>query len=192
MTVHQLRVTLDEVEPVVWRRVKVSSQTTLAQLHQVLQVAMGWQDLHLHAFHVGWDRYGGMDGRGEDATLAQVLPQAGGVMGYQYDFGDDWQHVVEVEKVLTRVRAGTVLPCCTAGRRACPPEDVGGPPGYAAMLSALRSRKGWRYQQAREQLGRSRFDVEAFDLAEVNAELAALAAAHPPACCEQRLPTPSP
>lgn len=179
VTVHQLRVTLDEVEPVVWRRVKVASSTTLAQLHQVLQAAMGWQDLHLHAFHVGWDRYGGMDGDGESATLAQVLPRAGAVMGYVYDFGDDWQHVVEVEKVLTRVRAGTVLPCCTAGRRACPPEDVGGPPGYAAMLSALRSRKGWRYHQAREQLGRSRFDVEAFDLTEANTELARLAASHP-------------
>ena len=179
MTVHQLKVTLADVRPVVWRRLQVRSETTLAELHRVLQVAMGWEDYHMHAFHRGWGQYGGSQGGDsspESVSLAAVLPEVGDEMIYQYDFGDDWEHVVEVEKILTGTRSDTPYPRCIAGRRACPPEDVGGPPGYADMLRALRARKGPRYQEIREWLPRGRFDPEAFDLDAVNADLRQLGA----------------
>ena len=82
--------------------------------------------------------------------------------------------IIELEKIVTRPRRDAVLPRCSAGKRACPPEDSGGPWGYEDLLTALRSRKGWRYRQARELCG-TRFDAEAFDRAEVNTALAALA-----------------
>jgi len=157
----------------VWRRLQVHSDTSLTQLHEVLQIAMGWENYHLHAFESGGERYGsGGNGSPEDISLGLVLPAIGDTMIYQYDFGDDWLHFVQVEKILTRTQAA--LPRCTAGRRTCPPEDVGGPPGFDDMLRALRARKGYRYHEIKEWLGTSRFDVDGFDLAAVNARLAKL------------------
>jgi hypothetical protein len=173
--VHQLKLTLDEVEPLVWRRVQLRSSATLAELHEVIQAVMGWEGYHLHAFHAGrgGDTYG-HEGRSEKVTLARVAPNVGDRIGYVYDFGDYWQLLITVEKVLagTRPRPGTVYPRCTGGRRAAPPEDCGGPYGYADMLKVLRSRKGYRYRELRERLGPGRWDAEAFDLDEVNAALA--------------------
>lgn len=168
--VHQLTVSLDEVSPRVWRRLQVPSTITLTQLHTVLQAAMGWQDLHLHRF--AWDpgwRDGELD---ETATLAEIAG-AGDRLGYVYDFGDNWWHDITVDKILTRPRRGNTYPRCLAGRRTCPPEDTGGPTGYAWLLAGLRHRKGHRYHQARDALG-SGFDPAVFDCNEVNARLAAL------------------
>lgn len=132
---------------------------------------MGWEDYHLHAFEIGWDRYGGGEGRDETVvTLADVLPRPGGSMLYTYDFGDNWHHVVEVEKI-HRPGPGATYPRCSAGRRACPPEDCGGPPGYYDMLRALRARKGLRYREIREWLS-GPYDPAAFDVADVNERLA--------------------
>ncbi len=107
-------------------------------------------------------------------TLAGVLPRPGGRLAYRYDFGDCWDHDVEVEKVHQAAK-NTTHPRCPAGGRACPPEDSGGPEGFAAHLWALGHRKGWKYAQAREVFGSGRWDGAAWDKAEVNAELAALA-----------------
>ncbi len=171
VSIHQLRVTLLEVgPPPVWRRVHVPSSATLADLHRVLQAVMGWEDYHLHSFETGWDRSYGHQGAAETVTLAAVLPRVGGRLAYVYDFGDHWLHEVEVEKIhrpAPRVR----YPRCTAGRGACPPEDSGGPHGYDDLQRALRSRKGWRYQHAREHFGRGRWDPAAFDLAAADAAL---------------------
>ncbi|WP_163548244.1 plasmid pRiA4b ORF-3 family protein [Candidatus Frankia nodulisporulans] len=160
MSIHQLRVTLLEVgPPPVWRCVHVPSRATLADLHRVLQAVMGWEDYHLHSFETGWDRYG-HQGEAETVALAAVLPTVGGRLAYVYGFGDHWLHEVELEKIhrpAPRVR----YPRCTAGRGACPPEDSGGPHGYDDLQRALRSRKGWRYQHAREHFGRGRWDPAA-------------------------------
>ncbi|WP_163553978.1 plasmid pRiA4b ORF-3 family protein [Candidatus Frankia alpina] len=170
MSIHQLRVTLLEVgPPPVWRRVHVPSRATLADLHRVLQAVMGWEDYHLHSFETGWDRYG-HQGEAETVALAAVLPTVGGRLAYVYGFGDHWLHEVELEKIhrpAPRVR----YPRCTAGRGACPPEDSGGPHGYDDLQRALRSRKGWRYQHAREHFGRGRWDPAAFDLTATDAAL---------------------
>jgi pRiA4b ORF-3-like protein len=187
-TVHQLKVTLADTEPPIWRRVQVRSETTLAQLHEVLQIAMGWENYHLHSFGIltrSWER----NDAGEATTSLAQLVGAGGRLTYVYDFGDDWLHDIEVEKVIVRPRPDTVYPRCTGGRRTCPPEDCGGPPGFYAMLQALRHRKGPRYHAAREFLDSSRFDVDAFDLVATNVELARLNPTPPASPRSRRTPS---
>jgi len=168
----QLTVTLQEVDPPIWRRVHVRADATLEQVHEVIQVAMGWENYHLWRF--GPVMFGDLCGEyPADTILETVVGQPGDRLGYVYDFGDHWIHHITVGKVITLPRAGSVYPRCSAGNRACPPEDCGGPLGYEETLKALRSRKGWRYQQARELCG-TRFDPEAFDRQAVNTALAAL------------------
>jgi hypothetical protein len=169
-----LKVTLQEVHPPVWRRVHVRADATLAQLHEVIQIAMGWENYHSWRF--GPVMFGELCAEYDpDSVLETVVAKPGDRLGYVYDFGDHWLHVITVDKVITRPRAGVVYPRCDGGKRACPPEDCGGPWGYEDHLKALRSHKGWRYQQARELCG-TKFDPEAFDRQGVNTALAALGA----------------
>jgi hypothetical protein len=129
--------------PPVWRRIVVESGLTLGELAPVLEAAMGWLGGHLHVFDVGGTRYGtpdpdwGMDDLDENRfRLGDVLPKVGTKMRWDYDFGDGWEHDVLVEAISMRDR-GVEYPVCLAGRRACPPEDCGGPWGYADLLEAL-------------------------------------------------------
>jgi hypothetical protein len=141
--VHQLKVVVEDISPQIWRRVQVASDSTLAQLHVVLQTVFGWEDYHLHTF-------GGSDDEEHRLSLEYVAPAAGDQIGYRYDFGDNWNLHITVEKILTRPRPGAAYPRCTAGRRNGPPEDSGGPYGYYDLLRALRARKGYRYREARD------------------------------------------
>jgi len=122
-----LTVRLEEVHPPVWRQVQVPAASTLAGLHEVIQVAMGWAGMHLWKF--GPLLFGELRGDYDPAlTLDRCLAGPGDVLGYVYDFGDLWVHRITLDKVITRPRVP--LPRCLAGRRACPPEDCGGPWGY--------------------------------------------------------------
>jgi hypothetical protein len=168
----QLRIELAGIYPPVWRRVHVRADATLAGLHEVVQTAMGWEAMHLWRFGPWYVN----EVRGEfdtALTVAEVLTAPGQRIGYLYDFGDQWEHRIELEKIITRPRPSSVLPRCTGGKWACPPEDSGGPWGYEQLLKALRARKGWRYQQARELTG-TKFNAETFDQTETNTRLAAL------------------
>ncbi|MEV2273875.1 IS1096 element passenger TnpR family protein [Nonomuraea africana] len=98
-TIHQLKITLRGVHPPVWRRVHVPSTATLDQLHEVIQVAMGWEQQHLHVFGKGDLEYGDNARDETMVTLAAVIPRVGDRLGYRYDFGDFWDHDIEVEKV---------------------------------------------------------------------------------------------
>lgn len=137
----QLKVALEGVKPPVWRRVLVPSAYTLEQLHEVIQISMGWTSTHLYQFRIGRDRYRGFDEDGgcDSAEPASVrlasIANKGDRFSYEYDFGDGWDHTVLVED--TVAAAGPPQPACLGGRRACPPEDVGGPWGYAGFLEAL-------------------------------------------------------
>jgi Plasmid pRiA4b ORF-3-like protein len=167
-----LRVELVGVYPPIWRRVHVRADITLTELHNVLQIAMGWQAMHLWRFGPWhFDQVGGEFPPAR--PLSEVLVEPGRAIGYLYDFGDDWEHRVQLEKIINRPRVSSVLPRCTGGKRACPPEDSGGWWGYEQLLKALRARKGWRYHQARELAG-TRFNPETVDLTEINTQLAAL------------------
>lgn len=146
VTIYHLRVTLRDVSPLVWRRLLVRSDTTIAQLHDVLQIAMGWEDAHLQQFRIHGKAYGvyhegGMTFADNPHTvrLADFRLRKGERFVYEYDFGDFWQHDIRLEQMgppTTRVH----YPVCTVGSGDCPPEDCGGPAGYAAFLLERGSR----------------------------------------------------
>ena len=167
-TVHQLKVTLKDIKPPVWRRVQVPSIITLADLHLVIQAAFGWWDYHLHEFDIGGIRYGIDDGEGwgeppkdeRRARLERLVP-VGARFGYVYDFGDDWEHTITVEKVLP-ADPKVKYPTCVTGRRACPPEDCGGTWGYADFLDAIGDPNHEQHNEMLEWVG-GPFDPEHFD-----------------------------
>ena len=178
-TVHQLKITLRHTHPPVWRRVQVSSAASLALLHKVLQRVFAWTDSHLHEFEAGRRRFGPprLDlGWGEGVederlvTLGGVAPRKGAKLLYRYDFGDDWQHDIVVDEILPADPAAH-SPHCLDGARAAPPEDCGGPFGYAELLEALADPTRSEHAERLEWIG-DRFDPGAFDLAATNRALA--------------------
>jgi hypothetical protein len=178
-SVHQLKITLTDIRPPIWRRLQVSSSINLRRLHDVIQAAMGWTQSHLYQFQVGDVEFGepddevGMPIRSAKSTsLRKIAPEPGAVFSYEYDFGDSWQHRIEVEKVLPP-EPGVRYPRCLTGKRACPPEDVGGIWGYAEFLQAIRDLKHPEHTELLEWAGGA-FDPEAFDLQAVNEQLAHL------------------
>jgi pRiA4b ORF-3-like protein len=180
-SVHQLKVTLKGIRPPIWRRVQVSSTINLRRLHDVIQETMGWTQSHLYEFEIFGERYGepsldedyGMPTRSAKSTpLRRIAPEAGIKLTYTYDFGDDWEHQIVVEKVLPPER-GIAYPRCLTGRRACPPEDVGGIWGYQEFLEAIRDVDHAEHERMLEWVGGD-FDPEAFDAQEVNEGLAVL------------------
>lgn len=184
-SVHELRIALLEVKPPVWREVSVPSDYTLADLHDVLQLAVGWTNSHLHQFHAGAVRYAPPSAEDEfyDATppldtegvrLFEALPQPGRQLIYEYDFGDGWEHSIRVERILP-ARAGDDNPRCLAGAGACPPEDCGGYSGYASFLQAIRDPKDPAHEEMLS-WGGGWFDPEGFDLVLVNRLLSTYAA----------------
>jgi hypothetical protein len=165
--VFQLRVAVDDVTPPIWRRLLVPAAYTLDRVHRVVQYAVGWQDCHLHSFEVGGDQYGEPDPDGELNVLDEMdyrlddVARPGTRLAYTYDFGDWWEHDILVEDVRD-ADAGERYPCCVAGERAGPPEDVGGPEGYAEFLAAIADPAHPEHAAMREWIGRP-FDPEEFD-----------------------------
>lgn len=174
--VYQLKVTLKNSKPPIWRRIQVSADTLLSKLHWILQEAMGWTNSHLHQFKVGRTYYGEPmpeeDLEIEDErklTLQQAVPGVKKKFVYEYDFGDNWEHELLVEKAL-EPEAGVRYPFCLDGRRACPPEDCGGVWGYEEFLEAIRDPKHPEHDSMLEWVG-GEFDADGFDLDAVNQAL---------------------
>jgi hypothetical protein len=173
--VYQFKVSLADVSPLTWRRIQVWEDYTLDQLHRVLQATMGWENYHLYEFRVGAKKYRDPHPENErkirDATrtrLPGVLLRVGSTIEYVYDFGDGWHHELHLEAILLPDREGA-YPRCIAGERNCPPEDVGGPWGYATYLQAMADASHERHD---EMMGwRGPFDPEAFSIERVNQEL---------------------
>jgi hypothetical protein len=183
--IFQLKIQLREVRPPVWRRVLVPGEMNLAELHDVVQIAMGWTDSHLHEFDIDGARYGvpdpdwGMDAVADESRVKFFrVAREGSRLRYAYDFGDGWEHDVVVEKVLSP-QPGTRYPCCTGGRGACPPEDVGGPWGYQDFLAAVADAGHDEHERWIEWAGGG-FDPGAFDVASVDKALDVLAWADAP------------
>jgi hypothetical protein len=169
--IYQLRITLSEVSPPVWRRVLVPGGYTLDRLHRVIQYAMGWQDLHLHSFDIDGQQYGEPDPVGELSlrdeldTRLDAVAGKGDIFRYTYDFGDWWEHEVTVEDVSV-AEPDEWYPACLDGARACPPEDVGGPAGHVELIDALADPDHPEHRALRAWLGRE-FEPEQFDPAPV-------------------------
>ncbi len=159
-----------------WRRVVVNSNITLAQLHEVIQTAMGWTDSHLHLFTIADRRYGNPeyldDWSGDLSNEANFRLSKSSTVGakfrYEYDFGDGWEHDILVEKIEPgRVERPVVL----AGRRACPPEDCGGPWGYEDLIAAISDPTHDRHAELTEWAG-PYFQPAVFDRDATNQALA--------------------
>jgi Plasmid pRiA4b ORF-3-like protein len=174
--IYQLKVTLNGSKPPIWRRFQVPGNVRLSQLHQVLQAVMGWSDSHLHQFLVGGTCYGQPHPELDEmenenrVTLSEVAPTEGARFGYEYDFGDSWEHVLLVEKILPP-EPGVTYPRCLTGKRNCPPEDCGGVWGYADFLEAIKDPQHPEHDELLEWVGEE-FDPEAFDLVGLNEALA--------------------
>ena len=142
--IYQIKVTLLWTDPPIWRRLLVPSDITLADLAGVIETAMGWDGLHLHEFRFRQQRYGPPDPQGwafgmqnltddREAQLHQVLLRVGSKGVFLYDFGDNWEHGIVLEKRLP-AEPDMTYPVCTGGERACPPEDIGGVHGFYDLL----------------------------------------------------------
>lgn len=176
MQIYQLKITLKESRPPIWRRFQVRSDVTLAKLHRIIQEVMGWFDGHLHQFIVGRIYYGVPDPDDLSETrderkvrLDQILSVPGRKIVYEYDFGDGWEHEIVLEKILSP-DPKTRYPRCLDGARACPPEDCGGIYGYADFLEAIRNPEHEEHEEMLEWIG-GEFDPEEFDLEAVNQSL---------------------
>jgi hypothetical protein len=175
-SIYQLKVTLRDSHPAIWRRVEVADTILLPHLHGVLQLAMGWTNSHLHSFRVGKRIFA--EPSADDyipvtdyrsVRLNQVAPKVKDRLVYLYDFGDSWEHDIVVEEILP-VGKGTRYPRCSGGQRACPPEDVGGVWGYADFVKAVRNPRHPEHAEMLEWAGGA-FDPDKFDLPGVNGTL---------------------
>lgn len=171
--IFQLKVTLRGVKPAIWRRIEVPPDLSLFELHRTLQAAMGWSDSHLHQFvHQGTyygapDREFGMPTVSERRTrLGDLLAQPKDRLIYEYDFGDSWEHDVVLEN-MAEAQPGARYPRVIAGKRACPPEDVGGYLGYGDFVEAITDPAHAEHETMLEWIG-GRFDPERFDLIAAN------------------------
>ena len=153
MKTTRLRVVLRDVEPAVARVIDLPASATLPELHELLQAAVGWTDSHLHQFVTPQATYG-MEIPGEEVwpedqrdETGALLSDLGAEFAYHYDFGDGWTHDVEV------LGPGGSAPGCVDGYGACPPEDCGGPGGYAELLDVLADPAHPEHEQMRAWVG---------------------------------------
>jgi hypothetical protein len=173
--IYQIKVTLNGIRPPIWRRLLVPGNVTLEKLHYIIQVAMGWTNSHLHQFIVGESYFGEPHPDYDDYIqmnderrfrLKRITENEGFEFCYEYDFGDSWKHTLLVEKIIDS-EPEKQYPVCIEGKRACPPEDVGGVWGYEMFLEALGDPDHPEHEGYLEWVG-GEFDPEEFDLEETN------------------------
>ena len=173
--VYQFKIQLKHIKPLIWRRILVPENYTFWDLHVAIQDSMGWVDYHLHEFNIQnpstgkEDRIGMPDDDYPDAEMITenecrikiYFTKENSKSVYIYDFGDDWEHEIIFEQVLQR-DSDLKYPVCTAGKRACPPEDCGGPFGYMELIKALKNPDHENHDSMVEWIG-DEFDPESFD-----------------------------
>jgi hypothetical protein len=176
----QIKIKLRGVsKPPVWRRLLVRADTRLDRLHEVIVAAFGWQGYHMHVFSSGPDEFGVPDPElgfidERRASLGELIGGVGDRLRYTYDFGDDWEHEIVVEELLD-ADPEVHYPILLAAKGACPPEDCGGPWGYAELKEILADPTHVRYQEMLDWLGlddASAFDPSGLDADEIEEELA--------------------
>lgn len=169
----QIKVKLRGVsKPPVWRRLRLRVDTRLDHLHEAIVAGFGWQGYHMHVFSSGADEFGVPDPElgfidERRVSLGQLIGGVGDRLGYTYDFGDDWEHEIMVEEVLAADPKAR-YPVLVAAKGACPPEDCGGPWGYAELKQILADPTHDQHQEILEWLGLE--DASAFDPGAVAAD----------------------
>lgn len=179
--IYQLRITLIESRPAIWRKILVNEDVLLSNLHNIIQTTMGWTNSHLHQFiknetfyteripgDIFWDEMDNIDYKG--MRLNELLCFVKNTIIYEYDFGDGWIHEILLEKFL-KPDHSIKYPICTGGKMKCPPEDVGGVGGYLEMLKVLRNPNNEEYESYITWLG-GNFNYKDFDINKVNKLLA--------------------
>jgi len=176
-TIYQLKISLRDTKPPIWRRVQVLSSTTLQELHLIIQESMGWYNSHLHQFLIDGVEYGEPAPEYDfyvtdeaKVKLSKVVRGEKAKFSYTYDFGNGWYHTLLVEKILP-CDPNVIYPICIEGKRACPPEDCGGSWGYVEFLEAIQNPSHPDHDDMLEWIDGA-FDPEEFDLDEVNQRLA--------------------
>jgi hypothetical protein len=167
--IYQIKVTL--LDTSIWRRLLAPADMTLTELHDVLQVAMGWEGEHMHEFSIGrrqMRRRVLMPPVENESTthLSSLLGRVGAQATYTYDFGDNWEHGIVLEKRLS-ADPNTAYPVCAGGQFARPPEDCGGVGRFYDLLDAFKDPNHDRHEEALEWFGDD-FDSEAFSVEDVN------------------------
>jgi hypothetical protein len=175
-----LKIVLDEIQPPIWRTVLVPETLTLDRLHDVIQIVMGWQDDHAHLFMLGEQHFApdpdafDMDWQCQEegrVRIMDLLTQPGQSLKYEYDFGDSWWHTVTLQEIQTIPDNHQVVLTCLEGKKACPPEDVGGPGGFMRFCQIMKDPSDPEYEEMKEWLG-GKFKPYTFDQDQVNHELA--------------------
>jgi hypothetical protein len=177
--VYQFKVTLRGIRPPIWRRFQVYSDISFYQFHHILLDVMGWFGGHLYAFDlhglIVTDaetlRHTGEDGVVDSTRISKFVDEEGQKFRYEYDFGDSWEHDLLLEKILSP-EPDAQYPRCLKGKRACPPEDVGGIWGYEAFLEAIADENHPEHEMYLDWVG-DEFDPEEFDLEAINQQLSA-------------------
>jgi len=173
--IYQIKISLKDFTPKIWRRVLISANTELCELHDIIQLTMGWENAHLHHFlkdkvyyleELDSDFNSENDVAYGDMTVADLLTAEKDKMEYEYDFGDSWKHEVLLEKILEADPA-MEYPVCIGGKNSCPPEDCGGVYGYEHLLEVIKNPKSPEYDDMIDWVGDD-FDPKHFDLEEVN------------------------
>ena len=178
--VYQIKVSLIGAQPAIWRQLLIEPGSSFRDLHRIIQVAMGWQASHLHLFQADDGRligdpaedFDGMMNFLDETTVpvSGVLNREGHQLKYEYDFGDSWEHEVKLEKILPGDQAGP-LPRCIKAIRQCPPEDVGGLPGFYDFLEAMDDAAHPEHVAVRDWMGGEWFEPEYVDLGQINEDL---------------------
>lgn len=176
--VYQFKITLQDIKPPIWRRIQVPETYMFWDLHVAIQGVMGWTDTHLHEFviknpktgrkvNIGIpdEDFGRKVSEGWKKRIADFFSLSNPKAKYDYDFGDNWQHIVTLEEILPR-QEGVEYPLCVGGKRACPPEDCGGPYGYEDFLSIIMEPDHEEHNSMLEWVG-GEFHPEHFDCTEI-------------------------
>ncbi len=167
--IYQFKITLAGSTPPIWRRVLVSDQLTLKELHEVIQNSFDWEGYHLYGFEYLGEHYDDENPKLLSRKLCKLQLSEKSKITYIYDFGDNWEHNMILEKIVPADGSQNV-PYCIKGKRAAPPEDCGGIWGYADKLAILADENHPEYQDILAWMGED-FDPDAFDIKPVNEQL---------------------
>jgi hypothetical protein len=179
--IYQIKISLKDIRPEIWRRIQIDSKTTLYEMHHIIQIVMNWRNYHLYQFVINDKlyrtriRYGNaellddpeaIDDR--STLISSILINEKDTLIYEYDFGDSWEHLIKLEKI---IQIGKIMhPKCTAGKLNTPPEDCGGIPGFYNFVDIMSDKKSRDYKSTRKWYG-GEYDPIFMDLAKINENL---------------------